>query len=201
MKFRFCGDLDCPDWVLAEINILSKLTSVKMRLLCAQVISSILTANIDYEKVAKITADAKFDIGDIKASIAALCFIIRSAAKCDVDSDTLSNELQQLGLPKEHSTPLCKLYGDNVTKFQEQLRKQSLRISHMNSVQWRVDYVISSKSLKTVNKPNVQICLKVVNPDTGNAKPVVFNMSAEKFRVFLNELKQVDIIMDNLNSS
>ncbi len=25
MKFRFCGDLDCPDWVLAEINTLSKM--------------------------------------------------------------------------------------------------------------------------------------------------------------------------------
>jgi len=24
-RFRFCGDLDCPDWVLAEISILSKL--------------------------------------------------------------------------------------------------------------------------------------------------------------------------------
>ena len=26
-KFRFCGDLDCPDWVLAEISILSKIVS------------------------------------------------------------------------------------------------------------------------------------------------------------------------------
>ena len=27
-RFRFCGDLDCPDWVLAEISILSKLVTV-----------------------------------------------------------------------------------------------------------------------------------------------------------------------------
>ncbi len=27
MRFRFCGDLDCPDWVLAEISTLSKLVS------------------------------------------------------------------------------------------------------------------------------------------------------------------------------
>ncbi|EDL95614.1 COMM domain containing 4 (predicted), isoform CRA_f [Rattus norvegicus] len=25
MRFRFCGDLDCPDWVLAEISTLAKI--------------------------------------------------------------------------------------------------------------------------------------------------------------------------------
>jgi len=35
---------------------------------------------------------------DIKASIAALNFIISSAAKYNVDSKSLSHELQQLGL-------------------------------------------------------------------------------------------------------
>lgn len=38
--------------------------------------------------------------GDIKASVAVLGFIFSSAAKYDVDSESLSSELQQLGLPK-----------------------------------------------------------------------------------------------------
>lgn len=42
--------------------------------------------------------------GDIKASVAVLSFIFSSAAKHDVDSDSLSSELQQLGLPKGQST-------------------------------------------------------------------------------------------------
>ena len=37
---------------------------------------------------------------DIKASVAALNFILTSAAKYSVDSESLSHELQQLGLPK-----------------------------------------------------------------------------------------------------
>ena len=37
---------------------------------------------------------------DIKAAIAALSFILSSAAKHSVDGDSLSNEMQQLGLPK-----------------------------------------------------------------------------------------------------
>lgn len=27
-RFRFCGDLDCPDWVLAEISTLAKIVSI-----------------------------------------------------------------------------------------------------------------------------------------------------------------------------
>ena len=37
------------------------------------------------------------DSSDIKASVAALAFVLRSAAKFDVEDSTLSNELQQLG--------------------------------------------------------------------------------------------------------
>ncbi|XP_035828771.1 COMM domain-containing protein 4 [Aplysia californica] len=109
-RFRFCGDLDCPDWVLAEINILSKVTSVKMKLLSVQVLKGMLGAELDYEKVHKLTSDAKFESGDIKASIAALSFILSRAARHHVDADTLANELQQLGLPKEHTSSLCKSY-------------------------------------------------------------------------------------------
>ena len=40
------------------------------------------------------------DAGDVKASIAVLSFVLRSAGKYNVEGDSLSNELQQLGLPK-----------------------------------------------------------------------------------------------------
>lgn len=38
--------------------------------------------------------------GDVKATVAVLSFILSSAAKHSVDSDSLSSELQQLGLPR-----------------------------------------------------------------------------------------------------
>ena len=40
------------------------------------------------------------ETSDVKASIAALNYILNSAAKYSVNSETLANELQQLGLPK-----------------------------------------------------------------------------------------------------
>lgn len=42
-KFRFCGDGDCPDWVLAEIySSLSVLSSVKLKILTQMVAKSLL---------------------------------------------------------------------------------------------------------------------------------------------------------------
>ncbi|XP_076467943.1 COMM domain-containing protein 4-like [Babylonia areolata] len=200
MRFRFCGDLDCPDWVLAEISILSKLTSVKMKMLCIQVLKSMLGDQIDYDKVYKLTSDAKFEVGDVKASIAALTFILSSAAKYDCEDETLSSELQQLGLPKEHATSLCKSYSDAYHKLQAEFGNQSLRVSKLDSVQWRVDYILSSSELKDVSEPSVQIKLQMRNPDSKDATPVVFTVSASKFRILMNELRQANSMMENLAS-
>ena len=42
--------------------------------------------------------------GDVKATVAVLSFILSSAAKHSVDGESLSSELQQLGLPKGTGT-------------------------------------------------------------------------------------------------
>ncbi|XP_047452822.1 COMM domain-containing protein 4 [Mugil cephalus] len=198
MRFRFCGDLDCPDWVLAEISTLAKLSSVKVKLLCAQVLKDLLGEGIDYDKVTKLTADAKFESGDIKASVAVLSFILSSAAKHDVDSESLSSELQQLGLPKEHTTGLCKSYEDKLSALQDKLRETSLRLGRLDSVSWRVDYVLSSSELQEVNEPVVQLKLQTRDAESDSAKTTVFNVSADKFRVLLAELKQAQAMMDAL---
>ncbi|XP_022082426.1 COMM domain-containing protein 4-like isoform X2 [Acanthaster planci] len=200
MRFRFCGGLDCPDWVLAEISILSKITSVKMKLLCAQVIKDLLGDCIDYEKVYKLTADAKYETGDVKASIAALNFILSSAAKYNVDGESLSNELQQLGLPKEHSAALCRSYQDKLEVLQQRFKEDSLRVSKLDNVEWRVDYILGSSELKDVNEPSVCLRLHIRNPDNGSVKPTSFNMSADKFRIFLSELRQTQKLMEGITT-
>ncbi|KAM8860517.1 COMM domain-containing protein 4 [Synchiropus splendidus] len=198
MRFRFCGDLDCPDWVLAEISTLAKLSSVKMKLLCAQVLKHLLGEGIDYDKITKLTADAKFESGDVKASVAVLSFIFSSAAKHDVDSESLSSELQQLGLPKEHTTGLCKSYEDKLSALQEKLRATSLRLGRLEAVSWRVDYTLSSSELREVNEPVVQLRLQSQGAESGASQTTVVSLSADKFRVFLTELKQVQTMMNAL---
>ena len=199
MRFRFCGDLDCPDWVLAEISILSKVTSVKMKLLCVQVVSELLGGSIDYTKVSKLTADAKYEVSDVKASVAALNYIFSSAGKHNVDGETVSNELQQLGLPKEHAQALCKVYEDKLSQIRNTLRKQSLRLPQLKALDWRVDLVLSSSQVEDVNEPEVQ--LKLVTSDTsvlGKNETHGFTVSGDKFRVLVAELKRAYKYMEDL---
>ncbi|XP_012785144.2 COMM domain-containing protein 4 [Ochotona princeps] len=198
MRFRFCGDLDCPDWVLAEISTLAKLSSVKLRLLCGQVLKELLGQEIDYEKILKLTADAKFESGDVKATVAVLSFILSSAAKHSVDSESLSSELQQLGLPKEHAATLCRCYEEKQSPLQEQLRACSLRVNRLVGVGWRVDYTLSSSLLSSVEEPVVQLRLEVAQTPGATAEPLVLTLSADKFQVLLAELKQAHTLMSSL---
>jgi hypothetical protein len=52
------------------------------------------------EKLEKLATDTRLELNDIKACVALLEFILVSAAKYTCNSETLSSELQQLGLPK-----------------------------------------------------------------------------------------------------
>ncbi|XP_053512859.1 COMM domain-containing protein 4 isoform X1 [Artibeus jamaicensis] len=197
-RFRFCGDLDCPDWVLAEISTLAKISSVKLRLLCSQVLKELLGQGIDYEKVLKLTADARFESGDVKAMVAVLSFILSSAAKHSVDGESLSSELQQLGLPKEHAACLCRCYEEKQSSLQEHLRACSLRVNRLAGAGWRVDYILRSSLLQSVEEPMVRLRLEVAVAPDAPAQVVALSLSADKFQVLLAELKQAQTLMSSL---
>ncbi|NXM17515.1 COMD4 protein, partial [Ploceus nigricollis] len=197
-RFRFCGDLDCPDWVLAEISTLAKISSVKLKLICAQVLRDLLGEAIEYDEILKLTSGAKLESGDVKATIAVLGFILSSAAKHSVDSESLSSELQQLGLPKEHATGLCRSYEEKQSPLQDRLRACSLRLSQLGSVRWRVDYTLSSSELQEVNEPVVHLTFNVRDRECEKMTAVPVTLSANKFWVLLAELKQAQALMNTL---
>lgn len=61
---------------------------------------------------------AKTDKSEIKSGIACIRYLIINAARYHTDEATFSAELQQLGLPKEHSVALCRVYfASNVAKY------------------------------------------------------------------------------------
>lgn len=167
-----------------------------MKLFCQQIMNKLLGGNIDYAKVGKFTADAKYDEKDIKATIAAVDYIFSSAGKYSVDGESLSNELQQLGLPKELAAALCKVYSDKKDLLQDALKKKSMRISGFVSVDWRVDYVMGSSFLGDNTGSEVQI--KIKKAINGNEEALAFTSSEENFQMLISELRDVYKMMETL---
>lgn len=200
MRFKFCGDRDCPDWLLAEIASMSKVSSVKIKLLCVQIVNSLLGAGMDHEKISKLTADSKFTHDDLKGIIVALEHILQNATRFAVDEESLVNELQQLGLPKEHSTSLSKVYADKSSDIAEVLRQKSLRLSSLEgNPQWRVDYVLESSIAGEVRAPSVQ--MKLERREEDRLTPLHFTISPEKCGVLLHELKAAYKLMKEFDET
>ncbi|KAL0269742.1 UNVERIFIED_CONTAM: hypothetical protein PYX00_007377 [Menopon gallinae] len=190
MKFKFCGDLDCPDWVLAEINTLSKMSSIKMKLLCQMVAKTLLGEQLDEEKAVKLVSDAKLEEDDMKACVQALNHILTSSARYEVEEDALNSELQQLGLPKEHATALCKVYSENMSAIVEKLSAKSLRISSMEEV--------SCNYSESTGKAELRLKVKdFIKDNTGSYR---INMTPEQLSLILKDLKSARDEMKNLPS-
>lgn len=200
MRFKFCGDRDCPDWLLAEIGTLSRISSVKTKLLCVQVVNWVVTSKVDFEKVSKLTADSKFSSDDLKGMLMALEFILKNATKFGVDEESLVNELQQLGLPREHAVSLSRVYADRSPDMLTALKEQSLRLSSLEGhPQWRLDYVLESSIAGQVSQPSVQ--MRLVVREGHETTPVHFAMSSEKCTALLDELKRAYSAMKSLEDA
>ena len=89
--------------------------------------SIVSNEQLENEKLEKLSTDAKLEINDIKSCVALIEFILKCSAKHSCNGDTLSSELQQLGLPKEHSTSICKVYDENQNKLETFLKNSSLK--------------------------------------------------------------------------
>lgn len=140
MKFRFCGDSDCPDWVLVEMNTLSRLSSVKLKLLAQVVAQGIITPPIDIQKAENLFADSKLDNDiELQACIACISFILSVATRFSSDSNVLHSELQQLGLPREHSTSLKRVFDEQISNLTEKFKLESLKINNLEAFSFKVD--------------------------------------------------------------
>lgn len=108
-KFEFCGKLDCPDWILAQLFHASSLTLERFKLICESVRERLVIDNKQFDDglFDKLKLDDLFDIDDARACFAAVNYIISNAFLYRVDPSLLGIELEQLGLPNEHCKLLC----------------------------------------------------------------------------------------------
>lgn len=108
----------------------------------------------DLSEVEKLSADARLSRDEVLAVVGALAFVFKSAAKVsllwphsililprqkciwvflheqhDVSSDVLDAELQQLGLPKEHSASVSRVFSTQNAKLRQSLCLGSLKLT------------------------------------------------------------------------
>lgn len=69
---------------------------------------------------------------EIKRCVACLTFILQSAVRATCDAVALGNELQQLGLPREHVQVIRKVYIEHAETLTASLKEKSLKSIHLN---------------------------------------------------------------------
>eukprot|EP00698_Gefionella_okellyi_P006619 TRINITY_DN15943_c0_g1_i1.p1 TRINITY_DN15943_c0_g1~~TRINITY_DN15943_c0_g1_i1.p1 ORF type:complete len:197 (-),score=35.85 TRINITY_DN15943_c0_g1_i1:49-639(-) len=194
MRFKFCGDLDAPEWLLAEVAVLAKITSIRFRSLVSAVLARI-SGDQDDAAVVKAATAAKLDPSETKAAVAAVHYILHSAAKYGVDANDLMTELQQLGLPKEQCDAVGRVFREKAESVQESLASQTLFLPRLRDVDWRVDRIVASSKLQDITAASAH--LKLVDEDQ---KSYTFEITQEKLALLLHELKLARSRMDDIAS-
>ena len=144
MKFKFCGNVDCPDWLITEIVYLSKITPIKHRIL-GNLICKYIMKEGDTQKINKILEEMNLTPEEITIVISSLCFIIKSSGKFNVDDLMLSQELQQLGLPQDNADAISKVYKKNKDILRNFLKEDIFSFNKINDVHYKTSYCIADK--------------------------------------------------------
>ena len=114
MRFEFCGNLDCPEWVLAEISLVNRLSPAKLKLILAQIVSKITGLSAyDHEKVSKLCKDQKLDGPEVKCLAAILEFCLTMASRHDINHNILNRDLTLLGVAIDNANSIMKTYQEN----------------------------------------------------------------------------------------
>eukprot|EP01013_Petalomonas_cantuscygni_P016996 TRINITY_DN34091_c0_g1_i1.p2 TRINITY_DN34091_c0_g1~~TRINITY_DN34091_c0_g1_i1.p2 ORF type:complete len:232 (-),score=36.04 TRINITY_DN34091_c0_g1_i1:205-819(-) len=163
MRFAFCGGLDVPDWFLAAIAILAKLSAIRLKVLSAQVLKISTGADdTDFNKVTKFANDAKLSDDETKQTINALSFVLLNAVRFTVDDTTLSNELTMLGLPKESAEAVARAYRESREAATAHAVASTVQLPAVTDVSYRVDTTIASSDVRT---PTATVALTLHTED------------------------------------
>ena len=81
MKYKFCGDMDPPDWLIGEIALLARVSAVRLRVIANTVCGKLTGKNTDIERAFKMIKDSGFNIEETKAALGSIHFILSTAGK------------------------------------------------------------------------------------------------------------------------
>ena len=144
MRFEFCGNIDCPEWVVAEIPLVNKMSAVKLKIMLSQLVKKVSGLQYDLDKLHKLCKDQKLDIEESRCLLAILEFVMAQAAKHDVSEQVLGKDLMQMGVAIENSNGITKVFGENQDALVKAMKNQSMRVSQMENMSYKISYVMAS---------------------------------------------------------
>jgi hypothetical protein len=145
MKFKFCGNLDCPEWLIAEIIFLTKISTIKLRIICNNLVTSILSGAKNFKDVQKSLEEINFTKDECNIIISVLEFIIRNSAKFEIEESILSQELQQLGLPQENADSITKVYRNHRENLKDNLKSDIFSLPSIEKIDYKISYLLANE--------------------------------------------------------
>lgn len=110
MRFEFCGNIDCPEWVLSEVVQLNKISAIKLKLVLQQILRKIMGQQYDHDKLIKLCKDQKLSSDDTRCLLALIEYILSQAGKHQVGEQAFSKDLLQMGIAIENANAIVKIY-------------------------------------------------------------------------------------------
>jgi hypothetical protein len=201
MKFKFCGNRDCPDWLITEIIFLTKISSVKLRILSNQICKFILNKGENINDIKKILLDLNLSEKEASIVISVLDFIFRNASKFDVDDNILNQELQQLGLPQEIAESISKVFKREKNKLREFLKFDVFSFNSINNIDYKFSYslcnqfnnfdYINEKESEEINEENYTIkSLEKIRINLNFDDKYLLNIDKEILGKLIQDLEQ-----------
>ncbi len=204
MRFKFCGNIDCPDWLITEITYLTKFTSVKLRIISNQICRFIINKGANIQDLKKILDEMNLNEQESKIVISVLDFIFRNSAKFDVEDITLNQELQQLGLPQENADSISKVFKNQKVKLREFLKNDIFSFNIINDVNFKNSYTLSDNytnfnyanekeneldddnyNIQSLEKTRINLCFNIQNN-----KNYVISMDKDSLGKLIQDLEK-----------
>ena len=204
MRFKFCGNIDCPDWLITEITYLTKFTSVKLRIISNQICRFIINKGSNIQDLKKILDEMNLNEQESKIVISVLDFIFRNSAKFDVEDIALNQELQQLGLPQENADSISKVFKNQKLKLREFLKGDIFSFNIINDVNFKNSYTLSDNytnfnyvnekeneldednyNIQSLEKTRINLCFNIQNN-----KNYVISMDKDSLGKLIQDLEK-----------
>lgn len=152
--------------------------------------SNVVKTILSEEPIDEQKFSGSFDgsIDDSKSAFSCVRFLLLSAVRFNIGKDVFSIELQQLGLPREHSLALGKVLDEHSASLKENLKTKSLTINELTDVKCKESDGIDCVKLE----------MKIKKSLSGGNIVKEVNINSADIPILIKELKIIKSKMDEL---